>query len=118
MKEQDNWDKGVSNKLKKRHRKDLSADEIQAIVAASREPFCSLKDVAQRYRLTPNLVGRLVKESETKPEAINELREREQLKRQKRDAIEVAVAKKRDHVVRLHARSHDGPGQPPQRGLR
>ena len=48
---------GIGSKLKKRHRKDLTADEIESIVLAVRQPFCSMKDVAMRFRLPVSLVG-------------------------------------------------------------
>ena len=67
---------GISCKLKKRHRKDLTADEIEAIVIATRQPFCLLKDVALRFREPVTLVGRLVSEAEKKPEKQTALRER------------------------------------------
>ena len=90
---QSNWDKGVCTKFKKRHRKDLTVEEIESIVLKAKEPFCMLKDVAQQFRLTPFLVGKLVKESETKPEKLKELRDQVELKRRRRDAIENSVAK-------------------------
>ena len=56
--------------LKKRLRKDLSVDEIKTIVAAAREPFTHQKDVAQRFRVTSALVGRIVREIDKKPEVV------------------------------------------------
>ena len=70
---------GICSKLKKRHRKDLTADEIEAILQATREPFCLLKDVALRFRVPVTLVGRLVSEAEKKPEKQTALRERVKL---------------------------------------
>ena len=66
----------IGSKLKKRHRKDLTADEIESIVLAVRQPFYSMKDVAMRFRLPFSLVGRLVREAEKKPEIQRALRER------------------------------------------
>ena len=86
-------DKGTSCLLKKRLRKDLSVDEIEAIVAATREPFTHQKDVAQRFRVTSALVGRLVREIEKKPEVVEELRNCVKLVQEKKDAIESAVTK-------------------------
>ena len=82
---------GIRSKLKKRHRKDLTADEIEAIVIATRQPFCLLKDVALRFRLPVSLVGRLVREAEKKPETQMALRERTKLTNQKKVAIESSV---------------------------
>ena len=74
---QNNLDKGVSSKLKKRRRKDLSVADVECIVASASKPYNLLKDVALQYRLTPSLVGRLVKEADAKPDLLDEQRERE-----------------------------------------
>lgn len=47
LREQAHQEKGASSKLKKRHRKNLSAQEIEAIVAATREPFGTQQTVAK-----------------------------------------------------------------------
>ena len=61
---------GASSKLKKHRRKDLPAEEIENIVAATSEPFATQHVVARKFRGTPSLVGRLVRESIKKPEAL------------------------------------------------
>ena len=69
----------IGSKLKKRHQNFLTADEIEAILQATMEPFCLLKDVALRFRVTVTLVGRLGSEAEKKPEKKTALRERVKL---------------------------------------
>ena len=66
---------GISSKLKKRHRKDLTSEEIEAIVIATRQPFCL----------------RLFREAEKKTESQMALRERTKLTNQKKVAIESSV---------------------------
>ena len=50
-------------KYKKRHRKDLMAEEIRVIVEATNEPYLTQRDVALRYRITTTLVSDLVREA-------------------------------------------------------
>ena len=93
MKEQANKEKGAGNKLKKRHRKYLSAEEIEDIVDATLEPFGTHHVVAQKFRVTPSLVGRLVREPIKKPEVLQKLRERVGATKEKKEAVEMAVTK-------------------------
>ena len=80
LREQADKERGASSKLKKRHRKLLSADEIEQIVAACKEPFATQQVVAKKFRVTPSLVCRLFKESVEKPEALQQLREKVEAK--------------------------------------
>ena len=84
-------DKVWTCKLKKRHRKDLSVEEIQAIVRESEEPFRYHKDIAQKFRIPARLVGALVQESQKKPEKLQSQFHKELLEERKRQAIEEAV---------------------------
>lgn len=68
LKRQAQTDKAFYRKFKKRHRKDLSSEEIRQIVEAAKQPFKSHKDVAQEFKLTGQLVHVLVKEAEKRPE--------------------------------------------------
>ena len=68
IKRQSRQDLVPCHKFKKRHRKELNAREIEEIVAAAKQPFQYHKDVAQRFKITKELVGRLVKESRQQPE--------------------------------------------------
>ena len=74
LKEQSKQDKAPGYKYKKRHRKDLTAEVIEAIVAATREPFRLHKDVAQQFRVTAHLVSALALEAQRKPERLQALR--------------------------------------------
>ena len=65
----------MGTKLRKRQRRELSADEIADIVAATKKPYCQIKDVALQHRVTPSLVGRLVKDVEKNPQMIQQLRD-------------------------------------------
>ena len=80
-------------KIKKRHRKDLSADEIEAIVRATQEPYRLQKDVAQEFQVTARLVHGLVRESQKKPEKLEQQRRQEDLGNRKRQAIEECIIK-------------------------
>ena len=79
------------SKFKKRHRKDLSAAEIEAIVAASNEPFLMQKDIAIRFRITQTLASTLIREAKRKPEKLQNLRERERQLVAKKEAVETVV---------------------------
>ena len=56
------------NSVKKRHLKDLSVEEIDEIVSAAQIPYMLHKDIAQVFRVSRLLVGKLVKMSEDEPE--------------------------------------------------
>ena len=77
--------------MKKRQRKDLTPDEIEEIVAATNKPYHRYEDVAQKYRITNQLVTVLVRESKKKPDAIKEQRSRIMKVQRKREAIEETV---------------------------
>ena len=72
-------DRVWGSKFKKRHRKDLSLEEVEAIVAATKQPYCHHKDVAQRFRIPAQLVSGLVEEAKNKPEKLQQYREKELL---------------------------------------
>ena len=67
------------SKVKKRHLKDLSVKEIDEIVRAVQVPFLLHKDIAQRFRVSHYLVGKLVNESEDRPEKLVALRGKREL---------------------------------------
>ena len=63
LKQQRVKDQVWTSKIKKRHRKDLTIEEMEAIVAATHLPFRHHKDVAQQFRVPARLVSVLVQES-------------------------------------------------------
>ena len=65
--------------FKKRHRKDLSPDEIDQIVEATKRPFCMLKYVALQFQITRDLVSSLAKEALKNPEKLEKHRLRASL---------------------------------------
>ena len=86
-------DRVWSSKLKKRRRKDLTIEEVEAIVAAAKEPYMHHKDVSQRFRVPARLVSDLVQESIKKAGKLNTYLEKEKLDERKRMAIEEETAK-------------------------
>ena len=76
---------------KKRHLKDLSKDEIEAIISSAKKPFYRHQDIAKDYRVTKSLVGRLVRESARQPEKMRKRVENEKILEDKKDAIEDVV---------------------------
>ena len=66
----------MCRKFKKRHRKDLTAEEIESIVADTEKPFKLIKDVALEYKISPQLVGVLIRESKNGSGKLEALRER------------------------------------------
>ena len=73
---------------KKRHLKNLTDEEVEEIIAASKKPGWFRTDIAQKYRVPVNLVNKLCKEAEQQPEKIDARRRREQLQEMKKDMIE------------------------------
>ena len=63
LKEQADEERRICRRLKKRRRRDLSPDEIDAIVEATKQPYKLQKDVAKQYNVNRKLVGALVRES-------------------------------------------------------
>ena len=61
---------------RKRRRRELHPEEIEKIVATSREPFQRYEDVAKEFRISKTLVGTLVKEAKKQPEKLQALRNR------------------------------------------
>ena len=90
--QQAHYEKGPNNKLKKRQRRDLEPDEIEAIVAATKKPFHRYKDVAEQFRISLQLVSILVQESKKNPEKVQQLRSRNQKAQRKREAVEHTVS--------------------------
>ena len=93
LKQQRVRDRVWSSKLKKRRRKDLSIEEVEAIVAAAEEPFKHHKDISQQFRVSARLVSGLVQDSIKNPKKLNAYREKETLDERKRMAIEEETAK-------------------------
>ena len=81
-------EKASCRKYKKRHRKELSADEVEKIVGVAQQPFRRQKDVAQQFRVTVQLVGALCREAAKAPEKQTEKRRQELLASERREAIE------------------------------
>ena len=73
------FEKPVGWAYKKRHRKELSAEEVAAIVSATRKPYHLYDDVAKQFRVSSQLVSRLAKESERQPEKLEALHRRMKL---------------------------------------
>ena len=60
LREQRNHQEVVNKRSKKKQRKDLTIEQMQEIVDATFEPFRTHKDIAQRYRVSQNVVSKLV----------------------------------------------------------
>ena len=56
--------------MKKRYRKDLTADEIEKILEETKQPFCYHRVVADKFKITVQLVTTLVRESKKQPEKL------------------------------------------------
>ena len=87
MKLQGLTDRAPCRTVKKRLRKDLTVDEIKSILAAAKKPFHRHQDIAQQFRVTSSLVGRLVRESRRQPEKMEKRCQDEKLHEEKRTAI-------------------------------
>ena len=78
----------MCRKFKKRHRKDLNPDDIEAIVAAAKVPHRLHKDIANEFKVPAILVGQLVKESAEQPTKLDSFRAKLELNEQKKQVIE------------------------------
>ena len=83
----ENLDKGFQHKYRKRHRTELSVNEIEEIVATTKEPHRHQVDVAKQYRVSKSLVHKLVKEAKLNPEKLIAKQQKVQLDKQKQEAI-------------------------------
>ena len=63
-------EKAPCRNFKKRHLKDLSEEEVDAIVAHSLKPGWLKKDIAKKFRVSDMLVSRICKEAEEEPEKV------------------------------------------------
>ena len=52
LRKRSNQDTAPSRLYKKRHLKDLTADDIAAIVAASKEPYRLQVDIARQFKIS------------------------------------------------------------------
>ena len=88
MKAQAKKEKAMCKRFKKRHRKDLTPEEIEDIVAASKMSHRLHKDIAKDFKVPAILVGKLVKESLDEPRRLEAYRAKLQLDQEKKQAIE------------------------------
>ena len=63
-------DRGLTRKFTKRKLKELSEDVRAEIVRLYEIEHVQQKDIAERFRVSPKMVGRLVKDSEKRPEKL------------------------------------------------
>ena len=69
----------------------MSAAEVDDIISAVQQPYRNYDDVAKQYKVTAQLVGRLVRTAKKQPEKISALQQREEDLQVKKDAIEDAA---------------------------
>ena len=61
-------DKVLCCQFKKRHLKDLDAEEAAKLIEATKEPYRIQKDVAKQFHVSEKLVSRLVTKHRKEPE--------------------------------------------------
>jgi transposase-like protein len=81
-----------ARQYKARHRSSLSAAEQQEIVEAYADQYVPQKEVARRFRVSPQLVGSLVRDSKKKPEKLRAVKEKEKRLAEEKRAIQSAIA--------------------------
>ena len=74
LRQQAQSDRVCCRRYKKRHRKDLTADEIEKILEATKQPFMMHRDVAQQFKISHRLVVDLVREAQKQPGKLLELK--------------------------------------------
>ena len=62
--------------------------EVESIIKAASEPYKHQVDIAKQYKVSVQLVGRLVKKSVEAPEKIAYLHHKAELEQRKKDAVE------------------------------
>ena len=67
-------------------------EEVEEIIAMSKQPGWLQKDIAQKFRVPRRLVGQLVREAAAESEKMAARRLRKQLQGEKKDAIEDITA--------------------------
>ena len=77
---------------KARHRNSLSWAEQLEIVEAYADHNIPQKEVARRFRISPQLVGSLVRDSKKKPEKLRVVKEKEKRQDEEKQAIQSAIA--------------------------
>ena len=80
-------DSAPCRRYKKRRLKELDDEEVDQIIADSKRPGWLKKDIAQKYRVTPDLVSKLCMEAAKQPEKITARRQLKQVLAEKKDAI-------------------------------
>ena len=88
LKRQSQLDRAFYSNQKKRHRKDLSYEEIKQVLEATKQPYRLHKDIAKEFRIPAILVSRLVKESQLKPEKLEQKQADEILTARKKQVVE------------------------------
>ena len=74
--------------FKKRHLKNLTDEEVEEIIAATKKPGWFRTDIAQKHRIPVGLVNKLSKEAEKRPDKIEARQQRKQFHDEKKDMIE------------------------------
>ena len=74
-------------KYKKRHRKDLSHEEIINIVQLSQQSFNPHQEIARKHRISVSLVHRLVQDAIKSPSKIEALADKEDRELDLLDAV-------------------------------
>jgi hypothetical protein len=80
-------DSAPCRRYKKRRLRELSDEEVAEIIADSQRPGWLKKDIAQKYRVTPDLVSKLCKEAAQQPEKMTARRQLKQVLAEKTEAI-------------------------------
>ena len=79
--------------MKRRHLKELPSDVREEIVRQYCVENLHQKDIADKYRISRSLVGRLVKDSIEKPEKLRKLKDSEVQKKRAEKGIQAAAEK-------------------------
>ena len=74
LREQRNQQEVVYKRAKKKRRSDLTVEEIEEILQAVQEPYRTHRDIALKYRVSVNVVSKLVRDSRRAPGLTDTLR--------------------------------------------
>lgn len=92
LRERERTDTMPGHKYKKRHRKELEAEEIEDIVHKYQVQHLTQVETAKQHRISPSLVSRLVEESKKQPEKLRETKLKEKNAQKAQESVTRVVS--------------------------
>ena len=74
----DQAEQSPSKKFRRRHRRELAHVEILEIIRLSQKEFWPRENVAKKHRISVQLVSSIIRDSQKRPDKIQEVKKREE----------------------------------------